>query len=166
MKTNDKEYLTIRHEVRMPFKQTAGKYLSRFLAELRDNGKIVGNKCPECGRINLPPNITCGFCKIRIEDKPENWVEMSDKGKVVTFLEITDRDTEPLTGKVLGRTNPGAQILLDGSEAGRCTPLYHLLEETDMAKIHLGMRVQAVWKPREARTGNLGDIEHFRTITD
>jgi hypothetical protein len=161
-----KEFLAVRSEVRLPFKQSAGQYLTKFLIEIRDNTRIIGNKCPKCGRMNLPPNIVCGWCKIRVVDKPENWVELSDKGTVVTFLEITDRDTEPLTGKLLGRINPGAQILLDGSEAGKCTPLYHVLEETDMKKIFIGMRVQAVWRPREERVGSLNDILYFRTITE
>lgn len=166
MNSKQKEYLAIRSEVRLPFKQSAGKYLSRFLLELRENGRIVANRCPECGRINLPPNITCGWCKIAVEDKAENWLELPDQGTVVTFLEITQRDIEPLTGQVLGKTNPGAQILLEGTETSRCTPLYHILEETDMKKIYNGMRVQAVWKSREERVGNLSDIVYFRTLMD
>ena len=161
-KKERKEFLAVRSEVRLPWRQSAGQYLTKFLIELRDNAKIIGNRCPKCRRINLPPNIVCGWCKIRIEDKPENWVELSDRGTVVTFLEITERDTEPLTGKMLGKINPGAQILLDGSEG--CTPLYHILEETDIQKIYIGMRVQAVWKPPEERIGNLNDILFFRTI--
>ena len=162
----EKEFLGVRSEVRLPWKQCAGQYLTKFLIELRDNTRIIGNKCPKCGRINLPPNIVCGWCKIRVEDKPENWVEFSDRGTVVTFLEITERDTEPLTGKLLGKINPGAQILLDGAEAEGCTPLYHILEETDIKKIYIGMRVQAVWRPREECIGSLNDILYFRTISD
>ena len=94
----------------------------------------------------MPPNTVCGYCKIRIEDKPENWVELSDKGTVKVYLEITDRDTEPLTGIPLGLPNPGAQILLDGGDEN-CL-LYHILEELDTNKVYRGMRVQAVWKPR------------------
>lgn len=158
------EFLAVRSEVRLPWKECAGQYLTKFLMELRDNAKIIGNRCPQCGRISLPPNIVCGWCKIRIEDKPENWVELSDNGTVGIFLEITDRDTEPLTGELLGLPNPGAQILLDGGDEN-CF-LYHILEELDISKVHRGMRVQAVWKPREERRGMLSDIRFFRTIED
>ena len=68
--------------------------------------------------------------------------------------------------RVLGKYLPQYQILLDGTEAGRCTPLYHILEETDIKKISIGMRVQAVWRPREERIGSLNDILYFRTIRD
>jgi len=160
-----KELLAVRYEVRLPFKQSAGQYLTKFLLELRDNARIIGNKCPECRRINLPPNIVCGWCKIRVEDKPENWVELSDRGTVARFLEITERDTNPLTGELLGKINPGAQILLEGTEAERCTPLYHILEETDIKKIYIGMHVQAVWRPQKERIGNLKDILYFKTVS-
>ena len=164
MKDNNVEFLAVRSEVRLPWSQSAGLYLAKFLIEMRDNERIVANRCPECGRINLPPNIVCGWCKIRIEDKAENWVELNDKGTVVTFLEITERDTKPLTGELLGKVNPGAQIQLDGSEGS--TPLYHILEETDLNKIHEGMRVSAVWRPRAERVGSMSDILYFRTIED
>lgn len=158
------EFLAVRSEVRLPWSQSAGQYLTKFSIEMRDNGRIVANRCPQCARINLPPNVVCGWCKIRIEDKAENWIELSDKGTVVTFLEITERDTEPLTGELLGKVNPGAQIQLDGSEGA--TPLYHILEETDLEKIHEGMRVSAVWKPIEERIGSMSDILYFRTIKE
>ena len=164
MTEKTQEFLAIRSEVRLPLKQCAGQYLTKFLMELRDHTKIIGNKCPECSRISLPPNTVCGYCKIRIEDKPENWVELSDKGKVKVYLEITDRDTEPLTGIPLGLPNPGAQILLDGGDEN-CL-LYHILEELDTNKVYRGMRVQAVWKPREERVGLLSDIRFFKTIED
>ncbi|MFC1822468.1 hypothetical protein ACFL9T_07145 [Thermodesulfobacteriota bacterium] len=164
MREKKKEFLFIRSEVRLPWKQSAGQYLTKFLVALRDNKIILGNRCPQCKRINLPPNIVCGWCKIRIEDLPENWVEINDKGTVVQFLEITDRDSDPLTGKLLGRKYPGAQIALDGSEGS--TPLYHVLKETDMQKIFNGMRVQAVWKAKAERIGNLNDILYFKTIKD
>jgi uncharacterized OB-fold protein len=156
------EYLAIRSEVRIPFKQCAGQYLTKFLLEMRDHARIIVNKCPKCGKMNLPPNIVCSFCKIRIEDKPENWVQLSDKGTVVLYHGATERGTEPLTGKPIGPDNPGAGIVLDGGD-NTCR-VYHILEEMDLNKIKRGMRVQAVWKPREERTGILSDIRFFEAI--
>jgi uncharacterized OB-fold protein len=46
--------------------------------------------------------------------------------------------------------------------------ILHLLEEVepDPVKIHIGMKVQAVWKPKEERQGAITDIKYFRPISE
>ena len=51
-----------------------------------------------------------------------------------------------------------ATILLDGADIG----LFHLVQEVDAAKVHMGMRVEAVWAPPEERKPTLESILHFR----
>jgi uncharacterized OB-fold protein len=43
--------------------------------------------------------------------------------------------------------------------------LEHFLDEKDEAKIKIGMRVEAVLKPREQRRGNIQDILFFKIIS-
>lgn len=51
-------------------------------------------------------------------------------------------------------------MLLDGADI---PPFLHLIQEIDVADVRMGMRVQAVWKPRE-EWGGLGidNIEYFK----
>lgn len=155
-------YLVIESLVNMPFTESAGMYLSKFFTALRDEGKILANRCPSCQRIILPPRIMCGFCKARVEDKDENWVTLSDKGTVVSYTVTTEREVDRVTGKIVGEYYPTAFIRLDGGD--EWSLLAHFLSEPDPAKIHTGLRVQAVWKPKEQRRARMTDIMYFRTL--
>jgi uncharacterized OB-fold protein len=159
---SNEELLRIDMIVRLPFKDSAGIYTSKFLATMRDEGRIVVNRCPKCGRFFLPPNIVCGWCKIEIEDNPGNWLEISDKGTVLTYFVVKEREVDRVTGKFIGVPNPNAQIRLDGGDENTC--INHILEELDETKLRVGMRVQAVWKSKEERRGRISDILYFRTI--
>jgi len=54
-----------------------------------------------------------------------------------------------------------AAIVLDGGEDAA---FFHKLEEQDPAKVEVGLRVEAVFKPPAERRGDIEDIIHFRTI--
>ncbi len=56
-----------------------------------------------------------------------------------------------------------AEIALDGAKNAL---IGHLLSELDPEKLHHDMRVQAVWKPRAERIGDLSDIRHFEIIEE
>lgn len=157
-------YLVIDTVVNLPFTESAGLYLSKFFITLRDQGKILANRCPRCQRIVFPPRIVCGFCKIRIPDKDENWVELSDKGTVLSYTVVTEREVDRVTGKVIGQPYPCAFIRLDGGDEWTLMP--HFLEERELDRLHNGMRVKAVWKPREERRARMSDILYFRTIEE
>ena len=44
------ETISIPMVVEVPYKFAAGKYMSRFLTELKENGRIFAVKCPRCRR--------------------------------------------------------------------------------------------------------------------
>ncbi len=52
-----------------------------------------------------------------------------------------------------------AFVRLDGAS----TNIYHFLEESRHDKIHIGMAVEAVFKPAEERDGTLADIIYFKS---
>ncbi len=54
---------------------SAGPTISRFLQGLRE-GKILGRRCPRCGRIYVPPRDYCEYCHVALTD----WVEVPDTG--------------------------------------------------------------------------------------
>lgn len=155
-------YLVVDTVVILPFTESAGLYLSKFFTALKEEGKILANKCPKCQRIIFPPRIVCGFCKVRIEDKDENWIELSDKGTVVSYTVVTEREVDRATGEIIGEPYPCSFIRLDGGD--EWTLLAHFLEEPDLDKLRTGMRVQAGWRPKGERRGRMSDIMYFRTI--
>ena len=52
----------------------------------------------------------------------------------------------------------GGQVLLDGADI----PFLHLVTEIDPADVRMGMRVQAVWKPREEWGLGIDNIDYFK----
>ncbi len=51
-----------------------------------------------------------------------------------------------------------ASILLDGADI----PLFHLVQEVDAHDVRMGMRVEAVWVPRDELAPSMNSIRYFR----
>ena len=157
-----KGLLVVGTMVHLPFRESAGIRLSKFFTTMRDEGIIIANKCPKCKRVVVPPRIVCGFCKIKIEDKPENWITLKDTGTVVSYAINVEREVDYATNKLVGEAYPIAFIRLDGGD--QYSIIVHFLKETNPSKLAFGMRVKAVWKPREQRRARMSDILYFETI--
>ena len=56
---------------------------SRFFREILFNKKLVGAKCPECGKVYCPPRAHCPDCWVKTE-----WVPLSGRGTVESFTTI------------------------------------------------------------------------------
>lgn len=105
------------------------------------------------------------MCKLKLEDREENWVKLGNEGTLINFYKVTgSREVDPSTGwHPKGQTfNPIGFIQPDGGN--EWTILAHILEEEDASKIYPGMRVRAIWKPREERRGLMSDIEFWRIV--
>jgi len=63
----------------------AGASASRFFAELRENRRVMGTRCPKCERILVPARSFCDACFVRTTD----WVPVADEGVLETFTIIT-----------------------------------------------------------------------------
>ncbi|MEW6440211.1 MAG: Zn-ribbon domain-containing OB-fold protein [bacterium] len=152
-----RELLAIRSgEAEQPFEWAAGKYTSRFLAELRDRRRIVGIRCPKCRKVMVPPRNVCGECFVPMDEI----VPLSGKGTLVTFTVLSFGFVDPDTGKQKPVPFTWAFIQLDGAD----NHFLHFIEETDPARLKVGMRVEAVFE--DERKGHLLDIRHFKTIAD
>jgi uncharacterized OB-fold protein len=123
---------------------------SRFFAEIRDNRRIMGVRCPECNITYVPPRINCRECFNELSE----WVEVGKEGELVTYTVVHQPGIrQPMeTPYTLGI------ILLDGASTG----LVHCLGEVNPRQVKIGMRVQAVLK--QEREGNIKDIEYFKPI--
>ncbi len=133
------------------FAWASGVAVSRFLAELK-NGKLIARKCRKCKRIMIPPRMFCENC---FRDTDE-WVYVKDTGTVNTYsIAHVAADASRLSTPLCV-----AVINIDG--ASELMGFLHLLREVKPDKIKIGMRVQAVWKPAEERTGSILDIRYFK----
>ncbi len=157
MTETDNELLEIIIPLDLRYKWGAGPHLGAFLRGLRD-GRIIANRCPGCGRLQLPPTPACGRCHIRMG---EDWVELSNQGTVISYSFVVD----PMYDAGIGDMRPVpytiAGIVLDG---GPDVAFFHKLAEDRPEKVEVGMRVEAVFRPGPEREGTIEDIIHFRTI--
>jgi uncharacterized OB-fold protein len=143
--------------VDVPYRFAAGKYMARFLTELRDNGRFVGVKCPSCNRVQMPPRVVCAACHV----KNDEWVELSSEGTMVGFTIMYLPLTDPTTGKPHEPPFVYGSVRLDGSDS----TVEHMVNvEPDLDKIWVGMRMKVVLRDREERIGDLSDIIHFEPL--
>jgi len=146
--------LRIPYRMKIEYSYAAGTHATRFFRELRDYAHLWGVRCPSCHRVYVPPRPVCGICFQPAQD----WVQVGDEGEIVGCTVVQVPFIDPMTGKQRPVPYGFAIIRLDGAS----TALYHFLEETDPAKMYVGQRVKAVFRPE--RTGSLDDILHFRAV--
>jgi uncharacterized protein len=134
--------------IRLEYTIGAGTAQSRFLRGLLA-GRILGQRCPACGRVYCPPRGACPTDAVPTEEE----VELPDTGTVTTFCVVNIRFTDraPEVPYVC------AQVLLDGAD----TPLLALVAGVPAAEVHMGQRVRAVWVPPEERRPTLENIKWF-----
>lgn len=82
------------------------------------------------------------------------FVELADTGIVTTFAIINI----PFAGQRIKPPYVAAYVLLDGADI----PFLHLIQEIDAEGVRMGMRVEAVWKPRDQWGLGIDNIEYFR----
>jgi len=150
-----KELLTVQSgEAEQPFNWAMGKYVSKFMTELRDNKRIVGVRCPQCKKVYVPPRQVCADCFVSMTEI----VPLSGKGSIYCFTVLSFGFVDPDTGKQRPVPYTWAFIALDGADT--CLP--HFVDLADPKKLKVGMRVEAVFE--EKRRGHLLDIKHFKVI--
>jgi uncharacterized OB-fold protein len=117
----------------------------RGLAE----GRILGQRCPVCEKVYVPPRGACP-----VDGVPTTTVvEVPDTGIVTTFCIVN----VPFLGQKITPPYVSAYMLLDGADIA----FLHLLLGVDPADVRMGMRVKAVWKPRDEWGTTIENISHF-----
>ena len=138
-----KEHLVMEHLVSLTYHERLTPNLNRFVDNLLD-GRLIGHKCPSCGRVYVPSKGYCPMCVVATSDQDE--VELADRGTVTGFTVITpvayygQKETQPFVY---------ASVLLDGGD----TPLGGQdIVGIPHEQLRTGLRVKAVWKPKAERT--------------
>ena len=137
----------------LEYDYSAGQSASRFLRAIAQ-GKLLGQRCPVDGRVYFPSRGSCPQHAVTFGDEV---VELSDKGTIVTFSIVR----VPSKNIPLELPYITVNVLLDGAD----TILMHVLD-AKLDEVHMGMRVQAVWKPKEEWTTSTENILFFRPIDE
>ena len=136
--------------LRLPYALSGGALQARFTKAVRDEKKIYGNRCTECKRVLLPPDIACALCWA----DTEGWIEVADRGVVKNFTVMR----VPFYGQKIEIPDVIAQIVPDGADGS----IAHLLQEIEAEDVRIGLRVEAVWTEEKRRGTLADDILFFR----
>ena len=128
---------------------TASAPESRFLRAL-EQGKLLAARTGDDGKVYFPPKEADPATGRELDQ----FVELGDTGTVTTFAIINI----PFAGQRIKPPYVAAYILLDGADI----PFLHVVTEIDAADVRMGMRVQAVWKPRDQWGLGIDNIHYFQ----
>jgi uncharacterized OB-fold protein len=139
--------------ISLRYTHSASAEESRYLRALAE-GKIIGQRCPACGKVYVPPRGACPTCGVPTATD----VELPDAGTVTTFCVVN----VPFQGQRVPVPYVAASVLLDGADI----PFQHLILGCAPADVRMGMRVRAVWKPPEQWGTTAENIDHFEPTGD
>jgi uncharacterized OB-fold protein len=135
--------------VRLHYEHTAAPGESTYLHGLAA-GRLLGQRCPACHKVYIPPRGACPTDGVPTTDE----VELPDTGIVTTFCVVN----VPYPGQRVTPPYVAASVLLDGADIA----FQHLILGCEASEVRMGMRVQAVWRPREQWGTTAENIDHFR----
>ena len=132
-----------------PYKHSTGATIGRFLAGLKEQQKIWGQRVAGQGVV-VPP---LGYSEVDASDGGA-WVEVKPTGTVTAVAGVKT----PLE-QLHPSDAPFAFVLvkLDGAD----TALAHIVVDGH-ERVKVGSRVEAVWA--DERTGTIRDIARFRLV--
>jgi uncharacterized OB-fold protein len=135
--------------IQLKVQHTASVQETSYLKGLKE-GRILGQRCPKCGKVYVPPRGACPVDGVPTEED----VELPDRGIVTTFCIVN----VPFLGQRIQPPYVAAYVLLDGADIA----FLHLILDCPADEVRMGMRVEGVWKPRDEWEYGLQNITHFR----
>jgi len=150
------DFLTVGFTDPMPYEWSVGKYGSAFFNEIRERKRFLGIKCPGCGLVYVPPRRVCGPCFRELTEL----VPLSDTGTITAFSVVNYPFIDPATGVQRPIPYTYGYIRMDGAD----NIFSHIINETDLDKIKVGMKVKAVFRPDGEMRGDINDILHFDIV--
>jgi uncharacterized OB-fold protein len=138
--------------VRAEYTFWVGRYMDKFFDAL-ENKKIIGNKCPNCEDVFVPPRKICGKCNLKMP-LDQNWVDLPNTGILknytITPYKINDRSSRKVKKpQIIG------MVQIEGSNTSVVYRLLDILPE----EIKIGMKLKIEWE--EKPNGNPSDIKGF-----
>jgi uncharacterized protein len=141
---NNDETRAWKDHISLQYKYTAGVAGDRFL-QLLKQGKIQASVCKSCGKSFVPPKIFCKDCFVQLDE----WKDVPEESAYVySFTTIRNKD---------GAREKIVLVKFNGFEGGLLGKFKPSGEEDPK----VGMSVKPVFKPKDARRGQISDIAYF-----
>lgn len=134
--------------VALDYTYAASPEESAFFRGLEE-GRIIGQRCPQCQKVYVPPRGACPVDGVPTAGE----VELAGTGTVTTFCVVN----VPFLGQKITPPYVSAYVLLDGADIA----FLHLILGVPAEEVRMGMRVEAVWRPREEWGTTVENISHF-----
>ncbi|MCB1327272.1 MAG: long-chain-fatty-acid--CoA ligase [Leptospiraceae bacterium] len=138
--------------VSLPYRWTYGAGLAKFYSGLKYEAKFYATRCAKSGSVQLPPK---SYDAVAFEPADE-WIELPNRGVLESFTTVYME----FPGQPMKPPYTYGYIKIEGAN----THIYHLIEEIAEADLHVGLKLEAVWKERAERRGDLYDIRYFRPL--
>jgi uncharacterized OB-fold protein len=148
-KTTDVGYWT--GAIPLEYVYSCGRAGEAYFRNLMNKGTFLGAKCKRCDITYVPPRTYCEKCFARLEG---NYVDVPASGTVHTYTILHKN----LDGSLKKEPVIMAMVRLDGTDGG----VVHYLGGVKPAEVTIGMKVQAVLKPKKQRQGGITDIRYFK----
>ena len=140
----------------MPYHWAIGLDGSKFFQEIKEREVLLGIRCPKCRKVYVPPRLVCGPCFVKMDEL----VELGKEGVIQAVTLVNYPFIDPATGVQRPIPYTYGYINLDGSD----NIFSHIINETDVSKIKVGMKVRAVFKEPADMEGNIRDIRYFESV--
>ncbi|MGW8321079.1 MAG: Zn-ribbon domain-containing OB-fold protein [Thermodesulfobacteriota bacterium] len=154
--TTERDYdklLTVTLETPMPYEWSVGIHGSRFFQEIKERQRFIGIRCPKCNKVYVPPRRICAPCFIEMDEL----VPLTDRGTLRAFSVVNYPFLDPDTGAQRPIPYTYGYIQMDGADS----IFSHIINETDVNKIEVGIKVKAVFKAKDEMRGHMSDIRYF-----
>ncbi|MHC3817231.1 Zn-ribbon domain-containing OB-fold protein [Streptomyces sp. DT9] len=117
---------------RLDYTYTPGRAQSSYLEALADR-RVVGERCPSCRKVYVPPRGACPTCGVATDER----VEVGPRGTVTTYCVVN------IKAKNLDIEVPYvyAHIALDGADLA----LHARIGGIPYDQVRMGLRVEPVW---------------------
>jgi len=146
--TGDEPVTMMTAPIRLEYRISAGQARTRFLRGLAE-GRIVGQRCPACEKVYLPPRGACPTDACLTEEE----IELPYTGTVTTYCVVNMK----FSARAPELPYVCAQVLIDGAH----TPLFGLVAGVAADQVRMGQRVRAVFVPPDERGPTLESIKWF-----
>ena len=140
---------SVRTPAQLDYEFTAGDATTRFLRGLTQK-KIIGQRATEDSRVYVPPR----GADPELGQATPIEVEVAQVGTVTSFCVVNVQ----FYGSVMEIPYVSALILLDGADLS----IMHLIQEVPADEVHIGMRVEAVWRDDADIEPTLESIKWFK----
>jgi uncharacterized OB-fold protein len=139
----------IKTPIAIHYDYSIGVGSSTFMRAIRE-GRILGSRCPDTGKVYVPPRLT----SVETASPMSELVEIPDRGVVYTYCIVNIKFYD----QVFEIPYAYAYIILDGADSA----IMHLIQECPVEEMRPGMRVEAVWKYPSEWTESMENIRYFK----